>query len=331
MSDADKLYTILFVDDEPRITSALKALFRREYNVLTADSGREALQVLEQTKVDVLVSDQRMPKMLGSELLATVSQDYPQTMRILLTGFSDRQAIVDSINEGEVYRFVNKPWDNTAIKELIAEAAAASELPADTMFLGDGTVVEGGVDHAFVAATKGKAILMVDRSQETRHQIHKFCRTREIMIYSMQNFEQVISAATSRENIGVVMIELSDHHFEQTIQTINLLKQARPELVTIVLTNEYDADTAVDLINQGQVFKYLAKPIGLQSLYNSIDSAFRRHLYLKDNMTSQQRYKVDKPKGRIAANLQLIFNRLGLTSVKSKASGEQGGDKHSNF
>jgi DNA-binding NtrC family response regulator len=331
MNDSDKLYTILFVDDEPRITSALKALFRREYTVLTADSGREALQVLEQTKVDVLVSDQRMPGMLGSELLATVSQDHPQTMRILLTGFSDRQAIVDSINDGEVYRFVNKPWDNTAIKELVAEAAAASELPADTVFLGDGTVVEGGIDHAFETATKGKAILMVERSQETRHQIHKFCRRREIMIYSMQNYEQVISAATSRENIGVVMIELPDHHFEQTIQTINLLKQARPELVTIVLTKEYDAQTAVDLINQGQVFKYLAKPIGLQSLYDSIDSAFRRHLYLKDNMTAQQRYKVDKPKGRIAASLQLLFSRLGLTSIKSKANREQVGDSHSNF
>ncbi|MBL4672557.1 MAG: response regulator [Arenicella sp.] len=331
MSDSDKLYTILFVDDEPRITSALKALFRREYEVLTANSGLEALQVLEQNKVDVLLSDQRMPGMLGSELLATVSQTYPQTMRILLTGFMDRQAIVDSINDGEVYRFINKPWDNIAIKELVSEAAAASELPADTVFLGDGTVVEGGADNVFVTATKGKAILMTERSQDTRQQIHNFCRRREIMIYSMQNFEQVISAATSRENIGMAIIELSDHRFEQTIQTINLLKQARPELVTIVLTKEYDAHTAVDLINQGQVFKYLAKPIALHSLYNSIDSAFRRHLYLKDNMISQQRYKVEKPKGRIAANLQLLFSRLGLTSVKSKANEEQVGDNHSNF
>jgi serine/threonine-protein kinase len=67
MSDSDKLYTILFVDDEPRITSALKALFRREYKVLTANSGQQALQVLEQETVDVLVSDQRMPEMSGSE------------------------------------------------------------------------------------------------------------------------------------------------------------------------------------------------------------------------------------------------------------------------
>jgi len=324
MSDSDKLYTILFVDDEPRITSSLNALFRREYNVLTANSGQEALQVLEQEKVDVLVSDQRMPGMLGSELLAKVSRDYPQTMRILLTGFTDRQAIVDSINDGEVYRFVNKPWDNDAIEELIADAASASRLPVGPAFLDDGVAV----DHAFLTATKGKAILMVERSQETRHQIYKFCKLRDIMIYSMQNFGQIVSTATLRDNIGVVMIELSDHHFEQTIQLINLLKQTRPDLVTIVLTKEYDAHRAIELINQGQVFKYLARPIGIPSLHKSIDSAFRRHLYLKSNMNSQQRYKVERPKGRIAANLQLLLKRLGLTNVKSKVSGDQVGDNH---
>jgi len=73
------------IDDEPRVTSALKAIFRREYDVHIANSGADALKVLEKVKVDVLVSDQRMPHMLGNELLASVSKLYPQTMRILLT------------------------------------------------------------------------------------------------------------------------------------------------------------------------------------------------------------------------------------------------------
>jgi len=310
MGDSKKQYTILLVDDEPRITSALKAIFRRDYQVLIANSGRDALSMLEEHSVDVLISDQRMPEMTGSELLATVSRTHPQVMRVLLTGFMDRQAIVDSINEGEVYRFINKPWDNTQIGEIVAEAAAASELPVGTLFLGDGTIVEGGADDAFVTATKGKAILMLEKNQEVRTQIRRFCSEREIMIYSTQNVEQAVSAATSRDNVGVVIIELSGEVAEQTIQTINLLKQARPELVTIALTQEYDAQVAVDLINQGQVFKYLAKPIDVDNLYAAIDTAFRRYLYLKDNQQLQQRYKVEKPKGRIVASLQGLFGRL---------------------
>lgn len=308
MSDTKKQYTVLFVDDEPRITSALKALFRREYKVLIANSGQAALEALQLNSVDVLISDQRMPGMLGSELLAKVSSLYPQTMRILLTGFMDRQAIVDSINDGEVYRFINKPWDNFEISQVVAEAAAASELPVGTLFLGDGTVVKGGEDAAFVSATKGKAILMIEKNQEVRTQIRRFCSQREIMIYSTQNVEQAAAAATSRDNIGVVITELTGD--EKTIQTINLLKQARPELVTIALTQEYDAKTAVELINQGQVFKYLAKPIDSEHLHAAIDSAFRRHLYLKVNTSSGLRYKVDKPKGRISTGLQGLFSRL---------------------
>lgn len=308
MSESNKKYTVLCVDDEPRITSALKALLRRDYKVLIANGGKDALDLLKVNSVDVLISDQRMPGMLGSELLAEVSRLYPQTMRILLTGFMDRQAIVDSINEGEVYRFINKPWDNFEIAQVVAEAAAASEMPAGTFFLGDGTAIGGGEDQAFVSATRGKAILLIEKNQEVRTQIRRFCSQREIMVYSTQNIEQAAAAATTRDNVGLVIVELTGE--EQTMQTINLLKQARPELVTIALTHEYDAQTAVELINQGQVFKYLVKPIDSDNLHTAINSAFRRYLYLKDNTASWRRYAVEKPKGRIATGLQSLFGRL---------------------
>ncbi|MBL4672556.1 MAG: response regulator [Arenicella sp.] len=320
MNDSGKKHTVLFVDDEPRITSVLKALFRREYKVLTANSGSEALELLEQfstleqKQVDVMVSDQRMPGMLGSELLATVSRIYPRTMRILLTGFIDREAIVDSINEGEIYRFINKPWDNIAMRLLLAEATEASDLPVETVFLGDGSMVEEKGDDVSEAVYEDKVILLVEKKQGVRRQISQFCRAREIMVYDTENVEEAISIATTRDNVGVVVIDLSGFRPDQTLQAINLLKQVRPDLITIVLTDEYDAKMAVDLINQGQVFKYLARPVSVQSLYKTIDAAFRRHLYFKDNTESQQRHKVDKPTGSIDSNLQGIFDRLGARS-----------------
>jgi len=313
MNDSGKKHTVLFVDDEPRITGALKALFRREYRVLTANSGRDALELLKQEKgqVDVLVSDQRMPGMLGNELLAKVSRTYPKTMRILLTGFTDREAIVDSINEGEIYRFINKPWDNIAMRLVLAEAAAASDLPVETVFLGDGEPVDEQAVSGSEIANEDRAILVIEKKRDVRHQISQFCRKRVIKIISTENVEEAIAIATKQGNLGVVAIDLSSLEPDQALQTINLLKRVRPDLITIALTDEYDAQTAVDLVNQGQVFKYLAKPIGLNTLYKTIDAAFRRHQYFMDNTESQQRHKVDKPSGNIASNLQGFFGRLG--------------------
>ncbi len=303
MDKSKAKHTILFVDDELRITCSLKALFRRKYKVFVANSGKEALSILAQQPIDVLVSDQRMPEMLGSELLSTVSRKYPQTMRILLTGFMDRQAIVDSINDGEVYRFINKPWENEEIEEIIAEAALASESSVDTM-------IESGGSNDVYTTTKDKAIIILEQNQNVRNQIRKLCSRNDIMIYSVQNVEQIISTATSRFNIGVAMIELSGQKSKQIIQSINLLKQARPELVTIALTEDYDAHMAVELINQGQVFRYLAKPIDADGLHQAIESAFRRHLYLKENTALHRRYKVTKPKDIIVSSLRGLFGRL---------------------
>jgi len=314
MNDLKRKYTVLFVDDEPRITSALRAIFRKEYNVLIANSGAAALSILAKQSVDVIVSDQRMPEMLGNELLATVSTHYPQTMRILLTGFMDKQAIVDSINEGEIYRFINKPWNNDQMREVIAEAALASEIPIinyeQSSQADQATEAQPDSDSEQnkIRLAKDRAMLMIEQQKDIRHQIRQFCRKEAIMIYGTQNVEQALAAATSRETIGVAIVELSENT-EEAIQTINLLKQARPEIITIVLTEEYDAHTAVDLINQGQVFKYLAKPLDIRGFQTAIQNAFMRHSFLKNNNESVKRFKVEKTTG-VLASLQGLFKRF---------------------
>ncbi len=311
MSKSQHKYTVLFVDDEPRITVALRAIFRRNYNVLTANSGAEALNVLGRHQVNVVVSDQRMPEMLGNELLAEVAKAYPQTMRVLLTGFMDRAAIVDSINEGEVYRFISKPWRNDEMQVVVEEASIASEMPVlDQEALPVPSASTSSDETSMPVAHKERALLMVEKQQDIRNQIRRFCSDEEIMIYGTQNVEQAVAAATSREAIGVVVIELSDDP-NAALQTINLLKQARPELVTIVLTDELDSQTAVDLINQGQVYKYLAKPLNMSGFQAAIERAFLLHRNLRSNKQVQTRYKVERHKGRIVEGLQSWFSRLG--------------------
>ena len=312
MTNLNRKYRILFVDDEPRVTSALKAIFRREYDVLVANSGAEALTTLASEQIDVLVSDQRMPHMLGNELLAQVSQLYPQTMRILLTGFMDKKAIVDSINQGEVYRFINKPWRNDEMREVVAEAALASEVPIVTLSSPATSDLAQGTASDVISQAKpiaDQALLMMEQRQDIRHQIRKFCSDQEIMIYGTQNIQQAVAAATSRESIGVAIIELTDNS-KNALHTINLLKRARPELITIALTNEFDAHTAVDLINQGQVFKYLAKPLDISGFQSTIENAFVRHRFLKNNKQASTRFKVETPREKISASLQSFFSKL---------------------
>lgn len=125
---AARPWRILCVDDEPNIVAALRRLFRSSgYQVLTATSGAEALALLAQEPVDLVFSDMRMPGMDGAQLLARVRQEWPQTTRVLLTGYADVKSTIAAINSGEVYRYVTKPWDDA---EILATARQVFERQA---------------------------------------------------------------------------------------------------------------------------------------------------------------------------------------------------------
>ncbi len=122
-------WTVLCVDDEPSILSALKRVLRAEdCKVLQAGSGAEALAMLDQEAVDVVVSDMRMPGMDGAQLLAQVRVRWPSTARILLTGYADMKATVAAINEGQIYRYINKPWDETELRLTVRQASERRQL-----------------------------------------------------------------------------------------------------------------------------------------------------------------------------------------------------------
>ncbi len=122
-------HTLLFVDDEENIQRSLQRVFRKEgYNLLTASSGKEGLEKVVQTKVDLILSDQRMPGMSGVEFLREVRKTSPDTVRIILTGYADVQAAMDAINQGEVYRFITKPWNDQDLKLTVKRALQQRDL-----------------------------------------------------------------------------------------------------------------------------------------------------------------------------------------------------------
>ncbi len=121
-------YRILYVDDEPQNLHLFRSLFERDYDVITAASGTEALGILSERKIQVLLADQRMPGINGIQLLETVAREHPETVRVLVTGYSDIDVVIDAINRGAVYRYLSKPWDIDEIKATIRNAIEVYEL-----------------------------------------------------------------------------------------------------------------------------------------------------------------------------------------------------------
>jgi response regulator RpfG family c-di-GMP phosphodiesterase len=125
----ERKYSVLFVDDEKHILASMERIFRKEgLDVLLAPGGAEGLELLASRPVSLVISDHRMPGMSGAEFLQRVRELYPDTLRIMLTGYADTNAAVAAINEGQVYRFITKPWNDHELRQAVHEALQRWEL-----------------------------------------------------------------------------------------------------------------------------------------------------------------------------------------------------------
>jgi signal transduction histidine kinase len=124
-------HSLLVVDDEPDLVQSVQDLLRREYRVLTATRAREGLQILEREKVHIVMTDQRMPEMTGVEFLRRLRDAYPDTVRLLFTAYSDLKTVTEAVNQGNVYRYLTKPWDAEDLRAVLRQAAEHYDLIAE--------------------------------------------------------------------------------------------------------------------------------------------------------------------------------------------------------
>jgi len=130
--------TLLVVDDEENIIRALRRLFRQEpFSVLTANSGAEGLDILSKQPVAVILSDQRMPGMIGSEFLKAVKERYPHTIRIVMSGYTELESITSAINDGAVFKFLLKPWEDEKLLTHIRDAFSYHDLKSNNILLAE--------------------------------------------------------------------------------------------------------------------------------------------------------------------------------------------------
>ncbi|MFK7905810.1 MAG: histidine kinase [Chitinophagales bacterium] len=128
-------YNILYVDDERQNLVSFKATFRKHYMIYAAQSGEEAIAILRERRIDLIISDQRMPEMTGVELFERILPEFPNAVRMVLTGYSDVQSIIDAINKGQVYYYITKPWKHDELKLIMDNALESYELKMQNKIL----------------------------------------------------------------------------------------------------------------------------------------------------------------------------------------------------
>ncbi len=282
-ADAPLKARVLFVDDEPRVLTTMRMLFRSHYQVFTAEGGAQALELLKTQPVDVIVSDQRMPGMTGIELLRAARDLNPNAMRILLTGYSDLNAIIGSINEGEIFRFVSKPWANDELTTTVARAVAAARASVAAAESGDTSTQTIGPPPG---------VLVLDEDPAVPGRIQGILGS-DFRVVGATTMEDAV-ALMERERIGVVISETRVQD-NPVIGLIGTLKQHQPELVSVILTDRADAGTAIDLINQGQIYRFITKPIQDSQCKITVSSALRQHHRLAQSPELHKRYEVTAP------------------------------------
>ena len=160
--------TLLFVDDEPGILASLRRLFRPHgYKILTAESGAEGLEVLGREEVDLVVSDMRMPNMDGAKFLREVRARWPQVVRLLLTGYADIASTIDAINQGEIYRYISKPWDDEEIVRTIKDSLERKRLERENVRLAELTRRQNEELKALNAGLEQKVAARTAEVQQT--------------------------------------------------------------------------------------------------------------------------------------------------------------------
>jgi DNA-binding NtrC family response regulator len=265
--------SVLFVDDEERIVNLLKVMFRADFLVHTAVSAQGALEILREHSVNVIVSDQRMPVTTGVELLNRVRQLSPNTMRILLTGYADLAAIVGSVNEGAVYRFINKPWDNNDLREAVREAA---EIAVSTA--GSRADARGEFDTVSDPSTAG--LLVVDDDEPDRLWFQRNFAS-DYRLFTATDIGEAISVL-EREDVGVIITDARVRG-EETLSLLRVLKQKYPIIMTVMLTRSTDTELVIKLINEARVCRVAFKPLKHGAVDLAVKAAMRQHGVYRSN------------------------------------------------
>ncbi|MCS6988402.1 MAG: response regulator [Chloroherpetonaceae bacterium] len=318
---------VLIVDDEPLVLSSLRNLLEFDYIVHTAESGREALKILTQFPIKVIMSDQRMPEMMGHEVLSEAKRISPATIRILLTGYSDLESIINSVNAGEIFRYISKPWKSEMILsvfklgvQIYDRLSQFAPSPA-SMTSSEPTKPKVHIE----VDEKSHSVLFVGyEDDEIKNLVEQIEKGYEV--YKSQSIDEALRQI-ARKPVSVIV---SNVNFGQdnALDFLNAVKSEYPEVVTVILTEVADANLAIRSINELNVFRYLIKPVSGDVFRQIIDNAVSQNQTYKEKPASNLIHAAKQIAPEVVASesqsesaLRLKLRAAQLALSKAKPSG----------
>jgi response regulator RpfG family c-di-GMP phosphodiesterase len=315
----------LFIDDEPHILEALSQLFDGVYETHIANSGAEAIEIAKRLPdLAIVVSDQRMPHMKGVDVLKNIRQILPDAIRILLTGYADADAILDSVNVGEVFRYVKKPWNTEQLREVMSLAAMtyetrkkakeaksskplkALEPPAPVnpittameQLLKQKSVEENFFAKLSDAHRAGSSEEIFDRaflSKSGKPKILVVDDEQGVLVslsqllseeYDVITCQSADDAVRLLEQDSFVTLLLTDQRMPKKTGTELLIdsRDIAPLVPKVLITAYTDVEDVIRLINEGQIFRYIQKPWNPEKLRETIAEAV---MLYKHQITAQ--------------------------------------------
>ena len=276
---------IAFIDDEPRILRSLKMHFRQSHDVFITTDAAELMEYVSTNDVQVVISDQRMPDKQGTEVLRDIKAASPNTLRVLLTGYADLNAVIDSVNEGEIYRYITKLWQNDELKKIINKA---TEIAQQTQEITHNTI-QG--DDTQRSTGSNRNILVLDDDESVYQQIKSHFKGAYTVSWA-NNLEQA-AKLLQKKRFGVTITD-STLNKENITPIVYALKNIQPDLMVLMLTEFKDAHMVIDLINKGQVYRCLPRPTNFSIMSISLDRAFAHHERLVEQPILAARHHVEE-------------------------------------
>ncbi len=292
--------SVLCVDDDNRILNALVMLLENHYDVLTTTNPLEAIEILKTQSIAIIISDQRMPEMLGIELLDTAKTISPSTIRILLTGFSDMDAVIHSVNESEVYRFIAKPWANDTLLNTLQEAIEAHHVLAEQHLnmTEQLPLSEDNTDDSEVYVIyKCEDIAEISALEQLA--------LKKIKLLPAKSTEDVIQLL-ARYPVALLITQITQEDFE----LLRVLKKELPHLLTITIVSSVDYSEIISMINEIKIYRYIIAPAKTSKINFFMNSALKLSQQFKQYPALVKSQKVDNPLNNSETYPANLFNKI---------------------
>jgi adenylate cyclase len=229
-----KQFSILYVDDEENNLISFKAVFRRDFDIHTATNGRDAIKLLREHDIQLVITDQRMPEMTGVQFLEAIVPEFPDAIRMILTGFSDVASIIKAINSGRVYRYVTKPWDEDELR----------------------MTIRGALEYYALQQEKTELLLQLQEKVSEQERVMKLFQkyVPESVVESVVNSRSDATIFDGESRIVSVL-------FSDIRDFTMLASRLDPKLVVMFLNDYFTAMTQCVVAHMGTVNKYIGDAI----------------------------------------------------------------------